>query len=684
MKQRSKLNRLLSIVLSLALTVGAVAVGVPTASAAQGDGVTDYYALLVVTSNKDLENSPMHDAQTFTAALTHINTPDGRPIPRENITIVNEPDVNTDNFDEVIKQSFSEMDEDDFGILLYSGHGSYNYYEGFAESYLAFQNKSGSWGFYPAASLAKTLNALPGRFLVYLACCYSGGFISKGEKLPRAQSVTEPELFFNRDKFFVITAASALQMDFSEGGELNVDGSVRAFAGALGINPQSFYIDGVWNGEEQPLGTFAADINRDRQLSFYEITNWIKENTVSNSVQCYPEVSHEPLFSYAADDSRPGAILTDVNVTNQIVADGEKLTLEMTCLDKNVPYVFVYCMDRMTGATVVAKMLSKESLGNNRYRFSTIAKKEWAGTAATFEIYHTKQGLMNRAFEVSADKKAPAMELKSFSPQPEKIIPLTGREYRVSLSFDAPCWFDVQICNAKGEVVRTLAERSLSAFKGDMTDYYNTNSYYWDGTDDSGKPVANGVYNVKARAYNPWGEQTVTGELPEVIGSPTVDVRNVTMRVGSTYAIINGEVSRTTINNGVYTTVKSLGGKTMVPIRFVSEATGLRVDWDALTGNTTVTNPGTGEYIVIKKNDPQLKKYASDGKLLYEGTMEVPPCSIDSSTYVPLRIVAESLSYVVEYRHHTDDCKYVIVSNRSEAFTQDETLKLCNEASGKI
>lgn len=674
-------NRLLSIILCVALALCAVSVGVPSAGAAQGDGITQYYALMVVTSNEDLELSPMHDAQAVTAALTNLKTPDGREIPRENIKIVTEPEVTTNNFSSVLKASFSQMDEDDLGILLYSGHGVYNK-GGFSESYLAFQNKVGGWGYYSAASLANTLNAMPGRFLIYLACCYSGGFIAKDPSMPCAQEA--PDLLFNRDKFFVISAASALQTDFSEGGALNTDGSVREFASALGVNVQSMFEDGDWLGEEQPMGAFTADTNGDRQLSFYEITQWIKENTVSNSVQCYPEVSHEPLFSYGENDSRPGAVIKDVAVTNQIVAAGETVALEMTCLDGNVPDVYLYCMDRITGQTIAFNYLLPRSLGNKRYRFTANAKSTWAGNAVCFEIYHPKQGVMNRAFSVSPDKKAPASQLKSFDPQPEKITPLNGREYRITLTFDAPCWFDVQICNQQGQVVRTLAEKSMSVLKGEMDSYYRTNSYYWDGADDSGKPVDGGVYQIKARAYNPWGEQSIDGVTAEVESEPAPEVRNITMRVGSTYAVINGNVTRTTINNGVYTTINMVDGKTMVPIRFISEKTHLQVFWDGDAKITTVTNPTTGKYLTIKNGDPTLKRFNADGTLAYERTMEVPPCIIDYSTYVPVRIIAECLGYKVEYLHYTDDNRYVIVSTRSEAFTQDEISAFCAEASGRI
>lgn len=701
MTMNRKWKQGLSVLLSLIMMFAVMAVGGTVSAASAGDGVSQYYALFVVTSNADLSGSPLHDAQAVTAALKNIKTAAGRTIPRENILIVQEPDVTTDNLSSVITEFFSKMDEDDFGLFFYSGHGAYGGQKGFNESFMVFNNDSGYYMPYSVSELARTLNALPGTFFIDLACCFSGGFIGKrsGDVLIPAQedpaqfsgnvartfSKTASNNLYNRDKFFVITEASALQMGFSEGGSLNVDISLRAFAGALGINVQSFYEGGTWAGEDQPMGNFAADVNQDGKLSFNEITRWMKDNTVTNSVQCYPERSDVALFSYEPEDTRKGYQVSDITIENQICLPGETASMELTCTDDNEPTVLYICMNPSTGATINYGLPDVTALGNGRYKYDVTADASWANGICYFEIYHPVQGIMARVFTVAPQAKAPVTELKSFNPQPLEIIPLQGMEYRITLTFDAPCWFDVQILDSKGKNVRTLALKDMSIVKGDMEAYRKTNSYYWDGTNDAGNPVPDGSYQIKARAYNAWGEQTVTGTTAPVNGGQAPDSSTtVVMRIGSSYSMVNSDVARTTINNGVYTTIQLVGNKTMVPIRYISEVMGLRVDWDADTYNTTVTNTKTGESLVFRLDDPQLSKYDADGVLTGTAVMEIPPRLIDSSTYVPVRVIAECLGFQVEYREYTDDNAYVIVSNRQPAYSVDEITGLCGQASGKI
>ena len=77
-------------------------------------------------------------------------------------------------------------------------------------------------------------------------------------------------------------------------------------------------------------------------------------------------------------------------------------------------------------------------------------------------------------------------------------------------------------------------------------------------------------------AYVDWNEDTQT-----VIATRGSTVINLT--IGQDYALINGQ--RTTLDVPGMT----LGGRTLVPLRFVGEALGATVDWDAETQIITIT-----------------------------------------------------------------------------------------------
>jgi len=61
---------------------------------------------------------------------------------------------------------------------------------------------------------------------------------------------------------------------------------------------------------------------------------------------------------------------------------------------------------------------------------------------------------------------------------------------------------------------------------------------------------------------------------------------NIVLTIGSTTAIVNGK--KTTLD----VAPKILSGRTMVPVRFISEALGAKVDWDGKTRMVTITLGG--------------------------------------------------------------------------------------------
>jgi len=77
-------------------------------------------------------------------------------------------------------------------------------------------------------------------------------------------------------------------------------------------------------------------------------------------------------------------------------------------------------------------------------------------------------------------------------------------------------------------------------------------------------------------AYVDWNETTQT-----VIA--TRGTTNVMLTLGQNYATVNGE--RVTLE----VPGETLGGRTLVPLRFVSEALGANVDWNPQTLNITIT-----------------------------------------------------------------------------------------------
>ncbi len=100
---------------------------------------------------------------------------------------------------------------------------------------------------------------------------------------------------------------------------------------------------------------------------------------------------------------------------------------------------------------------------------------------------------------------------------------------------------------------------------------------------------------------------------------------------------INGEEKTSDVSPVV------VNNRTMVPLRFISEALGADVDWNKSTKTVTIEQNGKKTNLVIGK--------LSDG-------MDVAPFLLKGRTMVPLRYVSEALDCNVEWY---DDSKTITI-----------------------
>lgn len=114
------------------------------------------------------------------------------------------------------------------------------------------------------------------------------------------------------------------------------------------------------------------------------------------------------------------------------------------------------------------------------------------------------------------------------------------------------------------------------------------------------------------------------------------------------YTEMNGELIRVK-NKGVkFDTPPVLkGGRTLIPVRAVTEALGATVEWDPDKEIATITGTNKdGEEVVIKFWLDGSGKVTVDGETV---EIDVPPGMINNRTYVPLRFIAEVLGLKVGY-----------------------------------
>jgi hypothetical protein len=126
--------------------------------------------------------------------------------------------------------------------------------------------------------------------------------------------------------------------------------------------------------------------------------------------------------------------------------------------------------------------------------------------------------------------------------------------------------------------------------------------------------------------------------LAGTVSAQTND-RSVNLIIGGSQAKINGK------SVTMSAPAQVVGGSTMVPLRFISEAFGCDVQWDSHLSTATVTlvdqiieAPVGQNYAVINGEKTEV---------------QVPAQLINGSTYVPLRFISENLGAKVDYNTNT-------------------------------
>lgn len=109
----------------------------------------------------------------------------------------------------------------------------------------------------------------------------------------------------------------------------------------------------------------------------------------------------------------------------------------------------------------------------------------------------------------------------------------------------------------------------------------------------------------------------------------------IVLTIGEANALINGKTESTDVP------AKIVSDRTFLPVRFVAEALGAKVEWNGDTETVTITDGGKKIELTIGKNEITV-----DGKT---EKLDVTPFIENSRTLVPVRFVSEALGAKVEW-----------------------------------
>lgn len=126
----------------------------------------------------------------------------------------------------------------------------------------------------------------------------------------------------------------------------------------------------------------------------------------------------------------------------------------------------------------------------------------------------------------------------------------------------------------------------------------------------------------------------------------------LSMEIGNPVMTVNGTESE--IDQGRGTAPVIQNGRTLVPIRAIVEAMGGTVNWDGETQTALLEYNGDAITLTIGSNTAYLNEN--------ENTLDTAPAVINGRTMLPIRFIAESFGFDVEW---DEDTKTITISSQT-------------------
>ncbi len=141
--------------------------------------------------------------------------------------------------------------------------------------------------------------------------------------------------------------------------------------------------------------------------------------------------------------------------------------------------------------------------------------------------------------------------------------------------------------------------------------------------------------------------------------------KTIVMKLGSTTATIDGKSVKLDV------APVAVDGRTLVPVRFISEALDAKVDWDGKTSKITIT---LGDKVIVLTLNSSIA-YVNGTKV----TLDVPAKAINGRTMVPVRFVSESLDQEVSFDSVT---KEIIIKSKGTPTSSGPSESNSNQGTG--
>jgi hypothetical protein len=145
-------------------------------------------------------------------------------------------------------------------------------------------------------------------------------------------------------------------------------------------------------------------------------------------------------------------------------------------------------------------------------------------------------------------------------------------------------------------------------------------------------------------AYDQYGVSEVDLPIKVTVipkGSKSAGEKTIVMKLGSNIASVDGRTVK------MDAAPVAINGRTLVPIRFIAEALGAAVDWNAKKKTATITLGNKVVVLTLNSSEAMV-----NGKKVM---MDVPAMAKDGRTLVPIRFVTENLDLNIDFNSATKE-----------------------------
>ena len=283
---------------TLAVEVGKVTVGAPVCRSLS-IGIGDY---IIYGPEGDLL-APPHDVNKITRIYADCRFGSQNKTFQKIDTLINHQATKSNIFNKIVS-TFSGSNEDDVSYFYFSGHGALLN----QNSFLCPVDFDGNVATAISVNeLEAALSAIPGKKVVFIDSCHSGGFIGKSGSAIEVNWI-ESNNYLNQfnDNIISAFADSIISKDPLTSSEYLVLTSSHWFQSSYELNPPNSEPFGVFTQalyEGCSLAyNIAADLNHDDKISLHEahqfIRQWIFSLHINQNVQVFPSNSPFTIFEY--------------------------------------------------------------------------------------------------------------------------------------------------------------------------------------------------------------------------------------------------------------------------------------------------------------------------------------------------------------------------------------------------